>query len=180
MKIKAAMSCLHLPIILLYIINFQMAETLSAELSQEQLNFIFNKTKNSKAEWNSLECPTKSLMDLNQEPVLDYFYKVIAKVEKVESKKEPSFSMTYNDDPVNKRNWLEDGYDKYNCILPGFSHEEFCKSMFQILASNRSDNELQNELFEMLGFDAFELISEMLENRKSIVECGLDFSRKFR
>ncbi|KAK9744309.1 N-terminal helicase PWI domain [Popillia japonica] len=46
--------------------------------------------------------------------------------------------------------------------------------MFQILASNRSNNELQNELFEMLGFDAFELISEMLDNRKSIVDCGLN------
>lgn len=155
-----------------------MAQNLTMELSQEQLNFITSKKPNIKAEWNSLECPTKSLIGFDQEPILDYFYTELAKIEEEEPKEEHSFSMTYTDNKVSNVNWLERGYDKYKGILPGFSEEEFCKSMFQILASNRSDNELQNELFEMLGFDAFELISEMLDNRKIIVECGLNFSSK--
>lgn len=68
-----------------------MASNLFAELSQDQLDFILNKFKNSKAEWNSLECPTKTLIDLNTEPVLDYFYMETSKVEEITPEKEHSF-----------------------------------------------------------------------------------------
>ncbi|KAK9744289.1 N-terminal helicase PWI domain [Popillia japonica] len=153
-----------------------MGEKLAAEFSREQFDFITNKTRNAKAEWNSIDCQTRSLLSLKQDAVPDYFYMEVEKIEKEEPKSsDHAFSMTYKEEIKNtSENWLEQGYDKYKHILPGFSKEEFCKSMFQILASNRSNNELQNELFEMLGFDAFELISEMLDNRKSIVDCGLN------
>lgn len=38
------------------------------------------------------------------------------------------------------------------------------------LKSQRSNDELQNELFELMGFDKFEIIQEILENRKSIIK----------
>lgn len=38
------------------------------------------------------------------------------------------------------------------------------------LKSQRSNDELQNELFELMGFDKFEIIQEIFENRKSIVK----------
>ncbi|KAK2190751.1 hypothetical protein NP493_71g05055 [Ridgeia piscesae] len=48
---------------------------------------------------------------------------------------------------------------------------EVCATIFDMLSSNRSDTELQNELFDLLGFDCFELIQSLLENRQSLVEA---------
>ncbi|RVE62285.1 hypothetical protein OJAV_G00155550 [Oryzias javanicus] len=49
------------------------------------------------------------------------------------------------------------------------SLEEICTSLFEMLASSRSDDELQNELFELLGPGGLETISTLLKYRSSIV-----------
>uniref|UniRef100_A0A3B3DTQ4 Activating signal cointegrator 1 complex subunit 3 n=1 Tax=Oryzias melastigma TaxID=30732 RepID=A0A3B3DTQ4_ORYME len=49
------------------------------------------------------------------------------------------------------------------------SLEEICTSLFEMLSSPRSDDELQNELFELLGPGGLETISTLLKYRSSIV-----------
>nr|KAG5694899.1 hypothetical protein BaRGS_029516 [Batillaria attramentaria] len=55
----------------------------------------------------------------------------------------------------------------------GLSLAELCSTIVDVLTSSRSDDELQNELFELLGFDRFEFIQLLLENRKSEEERQL-------
>lgn len=44
------------------------------------------------------------------------------------------------------------------------------KILVDTLKSTKSDVELQNELFDMIGFDRFELLQQILENRKIIIQ----------
>ncbi|XP_032375241.1 activating signal cointegrator 1 complex subunit 3 [Etheostoma spectabile] len=53
------------------------------------------------------------------------------------------------------------------------SPEELCTSLFEMLASRRSDDELQNELFELLGPEGLEMISTLLQRRAAIVDSLL-------
>ncbi|XP_048008746.1 activating signal cointegrator 1 complex subunit 3 [Megalobrama amblycephala] len=51
------------------------------------------------------------------------------------------------------------------------SAEELSTSLFEMLASTKSDDELQNELFEFLGPQGFEMISMLLQRRSDIVDA---------
>ncbi|XP_044063670.1 activating signal cointegrator 1 complex subunit 3 [Siniperca chuatsi] len=51
--------------------------------------------------------------------------------------------------------------------------EELCTSLFEMLASHKSDDELQNELFELLGPEGLEMISTLLQQRAAIVDSLL-------
>ncbi|MBN3289010.1 ASCC3 protein, partial [Polypterus senegalus] len=51
---------------------------------------------------------------------------------------------------------------------------DLCTTLFEMLTSNKSDDELQNELFELLGPEGFELIEKLLQNRFAIVEIALN------
>ncbi|TSK34894.1 Activating signal cointegrator 1 complex subunit 3 [Bagarius yarrelli] len=53
------------------------------------------------------------------------------------------------------------------------SVEELCTSLFEMLASTKSDDELQNEMFEFLGPEGFEMISTLLQRRSDIVDSLL-------
>ncbi|XP_072535818.1 activating signal cointegrator 1 complex subunit 3 [Salminus brasiliensis] len=53
------------------------------------------------------------------------------------------------------------------------SAEELCTSLFEMLTSTKSDDELQNELFEFLGPEGFEMISVLLQRRSDIVDSLL-------
>ncbi|KAM6936460.1 activating signal cointegrator 1 complex subunit 3 isoform 1-T1 [Lycodopsis pacificus] len=53
------------------------------------------------------------------------------------------------------------------------SPEELCTSLFEMLASHKSDDELQNELFELLGPEGLEMISILLQRRAAIVDSLL-------
>nr|XP_046256523.1 activating signal cointegrator 1 complex subunit 3 [Scatophagus argus] len=53
------------------------------------------------------------------------------------------------------------------------SPEELCTSLFEMLASHKSDDELQNELFELLGPEGLEMISTLLQQRTAIVDSLL-------
>lgn len=50
----------------------------------------------------------------------------------------------------------------------GLSLRELCSTIVEVLTSSRTDDELQNELFDLLGFDRFEFIQLLLENRKAL------------
>ncbi|KAM9353179.1 activating signal cointegrator 1 complex subunit 3 [Symphorus nematophorus] len=53
------------------------------------------------------------------------------------------------------------------------SPEELCTSLFEMLASHKSNDELQNELFELLGPEGLEMISTLLQQRTAIVDSLL-------
>jgi activating signal cointegrator complex subunit 3 len=49
---------------------------------------------------------------------------------------------------------------------------DMCSVIFDLLSSRRGNQEMQNELFELLGFDRFEFIEELLSNREKIITGG--------
>uniref|UniRef100_A0A674I0D5 Activating signal cointegrator 1 complex subunit 3 n=1 Tax=Terrapene triunguis TaxID=2587831 RepID=A0A674I0D5_9SAUR len=53
--------------------------------------------------------------------------------------------------------------------------DELCCTLYEMLASSKSGDELQNELFELLGPEGFELIEKLLQNRSMIVERSLSW-----
>ncbi|XP_017933537.1 activating signal cointegrator 1 complex subunit 3 [Manacus vitellinus] len=55
----------------------------------------------------------------------------------------------------------------------GPTTEDLCCTLYEILASTKSGDELQNELFELLGPEGFELIEKLLQNRSLILERSL-------
>lgn len=52
----------------------------------------------------------------------------------------------------------------------GLSDSEFAITLAELLASTRSSDDLQTELFDLLGFDRIELIQDVLEHRQDIVD----------
>lgn len=55
----------------------------------------------------------------------------------------------------------------------GPTTEDLCCTLYEILASTKSADELQNELFELLGPEGFELIEKLLQKRSLILERSL-------
>ncbi|XP_030051047.1 activating signal cointegrator 1 complex subunit 3 [Microcaecilia unicolor] len=54
--------------------------------------------------------------------------------------------------------------------------DDLCCTLFEMLASSKSNDELQNELFELLGPEGFELIEKLLQHRHKIVAASLTSS----
>lgn len=52
----------------------------------------------------------------------------------------------------------------------GMSSTEFAMTVISLLNSSRSSDDLQTELFDLLGFDRIELISSVLEHRQDLVD----------
>ncbi|XP_049674277.1 activating signal cointegrator 1 complex subunit 3 isoform X2 [Accipiter gentilis] len=57
----------------------------------------------------------------------------------------------------------------------GPTTEDLCCTLYEMLASTKSGDELQNELFELLGPEGFELIEKLLQNRSLILERSLTY-----
>ncbi|XP_049753918.1 activating signal cointegrator 1 complex subunit 3 isoform X2 [Elephas maximus indicus] len=75
--------------------------------------------------------------------------------------------------------WCE--VEKYlNATLRGTTEtpriEDLCCTLYHMLASVKSSDELQNELFELLGPEGLELIEKLLQNRIMIVDRFLSSS----
>ncbi|KAH9490920.1 activating signal cointegrator 1 complex subunit [Bulinus truncatus] len=49
--------------------------------------------------------------------------------------------------------------------------DQLTTTVYDVLCSERKDEELQNELFDLLGFDRFELIEQLLVNRGNIIKA---------
>lgn len=88
------------------------------------------------------------------------------------SKSLSHFSMKYDDNATSQsairkddrmkglnRSWLLTHIDK-----------DLLGSLLSILKSKKNNNELQNEVIEFLGFDKFDVVQTILENRKQIVQ----------
>ena len=52
----------------------------------------------------------------------------------------------------------------------GLSVAEFATTILDMLSSKRSSEELQTELFDLCGFDRFDMIGAVLENRDALVK----------
>lgn len=67
-------------------------------------------------------------------------------------------------------NWLKQRCDLYfGSGDENLNSSDMCSVIFDILSSPRGNQEMQNELFELLGFERFEFIQELLTNRENIV-----------
>ncbi|XP_029640230.1 activating signal cointegrator 1 complex subunit 3 isoform X1 [Octopus sinensis] len=55
----------------------------------------------------------------------------------------------------------------------GMTIENLCSNLFDFLSSSKSDDALQNDLFEFLGFDQFELIENLLKNRNKYLDDAI-------
>ncbi|KAK3578446.1 hypothetical protein CHS0354_037424 [Potamilus streckersoni] len=73
--------------------------------------------------------------------------------------------------------WLQQEVSKYfgdqGSTSLGLSVEDLTSTIFDFLSSCKSDTELQNDLFELLGFDRFELIQSLLHNRQKLIAITL-------
>ncbi|CAM5132033.1 unnamed protein product [Natator depressus] len=58
--------------------------------------------------------------------------------------------------------------------------DDLCCTLYEMLASSKSGDELQNELFELLGPEGFELIEKLLQNRTMIVERSLSWPNDYK
>ncbi|KAJ2954701.1 hypothetical protein O0L34_g3002 [Tuta absoluta] len=67
--------------------------------------------------------------------------------------------------PYTKR-WLE---KKMRQLFPGDDCTDYFQSVLNFLHSSQSNEEMQNELFELLGFDKIDFIQELLTHRQEIV-----------
>ena len=69
--------------------------------------------------------------------------------------------------------WLKQKCDIYfGDAGENLNSADMCSVIFDLLCSSRPNQEMQNELFELLGFDRFEFIEELLSNRQKIVAGG--------
>ena len=83
---------------------------------------------------------------------------------------------------IYSKSWLQ---DRLRTVLKSRSdkgdigQQEFCNIVFENLVSNQSDEEIQNSLCDIIGYDHLELIIELIQNRQMIIE-GILTSAKAR
>lgn len=71
------------------------------------------------------------------------------------------------------KKWLE---DRLRIVLKSradkgdIGQQEFCNIVFENLVSNQTDDEIQNSLCNIIGYDHLELIGELIQNRQLIIE----------
>ncbi|KAG9493297.1 hypothetical protein GDO78_001283 [Eleutherodactylus coqui] len=81
---------------------------------------------------------------------------------------------------------LYDEVEKYvaqslQSSVGGPTPEDLCSTIFEMLASSKTNDELQNELFELLGPEGFTIIEVLLQQRQRIVAKSLNWQNdKFR
>lgn len=81
------------------------------------------------------------------------------------------FSMQYSKPIESSKSSSNGGAEKFNrSWLLKHVNNDLIDSLIRMLQSKKSNTELQNELIEMLGFDKFEIVQKMLENREKIVQ----------
>ncbi|XP_038207200.1 activating signal cointegrator 1 complex subunit 3 [Zerene cesonia] len=66
--------------------------------------------------------------------------------------------------------WLETKVGELYENSAGMSSADILQSIITFLNSPRTNDEMQNDLFELLGFDKFEFIQEILEHRQDITD----------
>lgn len=67
------------------------------------------------------------------------------------------------------KTWLETKVKELYEHTSGISSGDILQSVISFLNSTKTNDEMQNDLFELLGFDKFEFIQEILEHRQEII-----------
>jgi len=74
-----------------------------------------------------------------------------------------------------KCSWLMDACEKHaQNSTGGLGADDLFSALFDMLSSERSSEDIQNDLLELLGFDSIELITNLLKERYYIVNAILD------
>ena len=69
--------------------------------------------------------------------------------------------------------WLYEQCREHLKQSPGtFNANDLASAVFEILNSNKTNDSIQNELFELMGFKAFDLIQKILENRELVIQVA--------
>lgn len=68
------------------------------------------------------------------------------------------------------KTWLETKVKSQCADTMGISSADILQSIITFLNSSRTNDDMQNDLFELLGFDKFEFIQELLEHRQDIID----------
>ncbi|CAG9112769.1 unnamed protein product [Plutella xylostella] len=73
--------------------------------------------------------------------------------------------------PESKYNktWLETKMKELYEGNPDISSADILQSVITLLNASRNNEEIQNDMFELLGFDKFEFIQELLQNRQNVL-----------
>ena len=53
-----------------------------------------------------------------------------------------------------------------------FDASDLTSAVFEILSSNKTNDSVQNELFALMGFEAFDVVQRILENRKLVIQVA--------
>eukprot|EP00039_Didymoeca_costata_P013519 m.206766 g.206766 ORF g.206766 m.206766 type:complete len:2137 (+) comp15799_c0_seq4:40-6450(+) len=69
----------------------------------------------------------------------------------------------------NEQYWLKRQIELVMPESPMVVVEELCVAIYKLLASKSNNDLIQNDLFDLLGFERFELIAEILAKRSAIV-----------
>ncbi|XP_063379753.1 activating signal cointegrator 1 complex subunit 3 [Cydia fagiglandana] len=98
--------------------------------------------------------------------VTDFSMKYSAESSSENRAPKPSSSL-----PVSKfgKAWLETKVTELYANIPDISSADIMQTVITLLNSPRSNDDMQNDLFELLGFDKFEFIQELLEHRQDVV-----------
>ena len=106
--------------------------------------------------------------DSEDENVENQMFFPTAKEEQILLKDVPSEEVNGEGD-ING-SWLHNQCESYfGDSSSGLSVLDLCSALFDILSSDRDNAAIQNDLFELLGFDRFEFIQTLLANRYRIV-----------
>ena len=108
------------------------------------------------------------LSDSEDENVKNQMGFTVIREEQIPSKDTPSEGANSKDE-INGL-WLRNQCEHYfGDNSSGVSVLDLCSALFDILSSDRDNAAIQNDLFELLGFDRFEFIEALLANRHRIV-----------
>lgn len=78
------------------------------------------------------------------------------------------------------KKWLQ---DRLRVVLKSrkdnddLGQEEFCNLVFDSLVSSQTDDDIQNTLCDIIGYDHLELIGELIQNRPMIIEGVLNSAK---
>lgn len=141
----------------------QIIRSQAAENGQDGAQCIVRKRFRCSLQCNvpSFEPPTESISAIQKFDV----------AEPQQIKAVGQFSMRYEKQDKEKAKRANDAKSKFNrtWLLAQVS-ADIIESLISVLKSKKTNAELQNELIELLGFDKFDLLETILENRKQIVQ----------
>ncbi|CAH0402336.1 unnamed protein product [Chilo suppressalis] len=161
----------------------QIVTNLSADLSEESKEFIKEESKqetkeNTKLWGENIQCnyipfqrTKKPLAKLTSKSATESTFVSDFSMKYTTTKKEnniPAKPPTQIGSKYNKT-WLETKV-KEQYVNSTISSADILQSIITLLNSPRSNDEMQNDMFELLGFDKFEFIQEILEHRQDITE----------